>query len=83
MELQTKFESKIYQIRIKLSNQYISFADITFFILKFKKGKNILLHLYNQKYVRYIELQIFIWEGPRILFNKWLVCLNNECVITD
>ena len=42
MELQTKFESKTYQIlvRIKVSKQYTSFADITLFIFKFKKGKN-------------------------------------------
>jgi hypothetical protein len=70
MELQTKFVSKTYQIRIKLSNQYNSFADITLFIFKFKKGKNMLRHLYNQKYEWYIELSTFIWEGSRTLFSK-------------
>jgi len=53
-----KFESKIYQIRIKLSSQYTSFADTTLFIFKLKKVKNILRHfyLYNQKYEWYIGL---------------------------
>jgi len=60
MELQTKFESKTYQKRIRLSNQYTSFADITLFIFKFEKGKNILGHVYNQKYEWYIGLYNFI-----------------------
>jgi hypothetical protein len=56
--LRLKFESKIYQIRIKLSSQYTLFAVITIFIFKFKKGKNILRHfyLYNKKYFWYIGL---------------------------